>query len=209
MHLRNYAVRAFRQSATQLVIRGVVDDRKPGDTWVPWDDQPLVMHHMVVDITVSFPELVIIEARTRFETFPNAGCPGIEAHYERLTGLSIARGYTHKVRELFGGPKGCAHVTALLQAMAPVAIQSRWAMYMEDRRVHAAADGFDVDHELLPPPSREQRIDGSLRNLNTCHVFAEDGPYVADLRQGIAGPTPLTIGRRFQELGLDSSAFGD
>jgi Protein of unknown function (DUF2889) len=209
VHLRNYAVRSFRLASDRLLIRGVVDDRKPGHTWIPWDDRPLVMHHMVVDMTVQFPELVIIEATARFKTFPNTGCPVIEGHYEQLAGLSIARGYTHRVRELFGGPKGCAHVTALLQAMGPVAIQSTWGMYMEERRTKAAAAGFDVENELLPAPSREERVRGSLRNLNTCHVFAEDGEYIANLRNGIPGPVPLTIGRRFAELGIDASAFGD
>jgi len=40
-----------------------------------------------------------------------------------LKELSIARGFTHKVRGLFGGPRGCTHTTALSQAMAPEAIQ--------------------------------------------------------------------------------------
>ena len=45
-----------------------------------------------------------------------------------LVGLSIARGFTHRVRELFGGPRGCTHTTALLQAMAPIAMQCFWSM---------------------------------------------------------------------------------
>ena len=54
-----------------------------------------------------------------FEAHPHTTCPAIIEHYQGLVGLSIARGFTHQVRELFGGPRGCTHTTALLLAMAP------------------------------------------------------------------------------------------
>ena len=83
---------------------------------------------MQIDLEVGFPSLEIVKASVRFETHPHGGCPAIIDHYGGLVGLSIARGFTHKVRELFGGPRGCTHTTALLQAMAPVAVQCFWSM---------------------------------------------------------------------------------
>jgi hypothetical protein len=81
---------------------------------------------MVFDPTT----FVITEARAVMETHPHDLCRAVEPHYDKLVGLSIARGFSAKVRELFGGPRGCSHVTALLLAMAPVAIQSMFSMNM-------------------------------------------------------------------------------
>jgi Protein of unknown function (DUF2889) len=202
IHLRNYAVRSYRLSSEQVLIRGVVDDRKSATTWIPWDHRPLVIHHMIVDMVVNYPSLVIDSVRAVLDVHPNEPCPSIASRYAELAGISIARGFTHKVRDAFGGPKGCTHVTALLQAMAPVAVQSTWPMKMAERRAEAAAEGFDVANEIRPPPSVAERIHGALTNLNTCHVFAEDGERVQLLRSGVLQPMPLTVRRRYEELGI-------
>ena len=202
IHRRNYAVRAFRLSPDRILIRGVVDDRKNGDIWVPWDPTPLVIHHMILDLVVDYPSLVIASATAAMEVHPHEICHHIAPKYELLEGVSIARGFTHKVREVFGGPKGCTHVTALLQAMAPVAMQATWAMAGADRRAAAATTGFDVEREMLPPSSRADEVAGAMRSLNTCHVFAEDGGYVRNLRLGVPTPMPVTIKRRYAKHGL-------
>ncbi len=140
LHDREYRVRAFRLSAERLLIRGAVRDQKPPNLYIADDDQPLTIHHMQIDLEVAFPSLEIVAAAVRFETHPHGGCPSIIDHYGGLVGLSIARGFTHKVRELFGGPRGCTHTTALLQAMAPVAVQCFWSMDAADANTTTEPD---------------------------------------------------------------------
>jgi hypothetical protein len=120
IHERAYVVRAYRKDAHTLLLRGAVRDQKPPGLYVPNDPEPLTVHHMIVDLHIEVPSLEIVQAKAVLQTHPHANCTRIEDHYENLVGLSIARGFTHKVRELFGGPRGCTHTTALLQAMAPV-----------------------------------------------------------------------------------------
>jgi hypothetical protein len=140
LHDREYRVRAFRLRDDLVLIRGAVRDQKPPGLYLDIDPDPLTIHHMQVDIEVQYPQLEIVAAAVEFLTHPNRECPHIVDHYDQLVGLSIARGFTHKVRELFGGPRGCTHTTALLQAMAPVAIQCVWSMRMSAlRRAESAA----------------------------------------------------------------------
>ena len=108
----------------------------------------------------------IVAAAVGFESHPNEECPQIVTHYDQLVGLSIARGFTHRVRELFGGPRGCTHTTALLQAMAPVAVQCIWSMRASEARRGETQGALD----LTP----EQRRAMWQMNVNTCHVWAED-----------------------------------
>jgi hypothetical protein len=187
IHSRDYVVRAFRKGPDEVLIR----DQKPAEGYIDGDPEPLTMHYMVVDLTVTFPSLIIGDTQVLFETYPQTGCPRITDHYRQLVGLSVARGFTHRVRELFGGPRGCAHVTALLQAMAPVAVQCRLSMGISDPVTFRSAGTGAV---------RRADISGMI---NTCHEWAEDGPLVAMADRGESPPLPIPVSERLQALGQD------
>jgi len=192
LHDREYRVRAYRKAADRILIRGAVRDQKPPGLYLADDPDPLTIHHMQIDIEVAYPQLEIVAAGVAFETHPNEQCPAIATDYEGLVGLSIARGFTHRVRELFGGPRGCTHTTALLQAMAPVAVQCIWSLRASE--VRRSGD--------VSPPTPEQRRAMSQMNLNTCHVWAEDSEWVGRLEAGEDLPPPMFVSERMVQLGL-------
>lgn len=192
LHDREYRVRAFRVAPDRVLICGAVRDQKPPGLYLDTDPDPLTVHHMQVDIEVSYPSLEIVAAKVHMETHPHRECTRIEPHYGGLVGLSIARGFTHKVRELFGGPRACTHTTALLQAMAPVAVQCMWSM--------RASDARRLDSEPSGPVMA--RSDMWKMNLNTCHVWAEDSDVVAHLAAGGAMEPPEFALERMVELGI-------
>jgi hypothetical protein len=195
LHDREYRVRAYRKRDDLLVIRGAVRDQKPPGLYIDVDPDPLTIHHMQIDLEVGFPSMAIEAATVGFESHPNTECPRIVDHYANLVGLSIARGFTHRVRELFGGPRGCTHTTALLQAMAPVAIQCGWSM----RASRARRSGGSLGFESM---TREQRRAMWQMNLNTCHVWAEDSEWVEGLEAGREVPPPLFAQERLVRLGM-------
>ncbi|MCU0260175.1 MAG: DUF2889 domain-containing protein [Ilumatobacteraceae bacterium] len=199
LHDREYRVRAFRVDDDTLLIRGAVRDQKPPGLYLDEDvdPRPLTIHHMQVDLRIAFPALEIAGVDVAFEMHPNDECPTITEHYGNLVGLSIARGFTHKVRELFGGPRGCTHTTALLQAMAPVAVQCIWSMRASTMKRRLAGD------ESVTPPTPEQMRAVWASNLNTCHVWDEHGEWVQALEAGAPMPAPVFVRRRFAELGRD------
>jgi len=111
-------------------------------------------------------------------------------------GLSIARGFNRKIRDLFGGERGCTHTNALLQAMAPAVIQATWSVSIRNSRKQGAGLG------LSNAPDREERI---AANVNTCHIWSEDGEHVASLRRGEVSKSPLLPVRdRLVELGREN-----
>jgi len=192
LHDREYRVRAFRLAEDRVLIRGAVRDQKPPGLYIEIDPQPLTIHHMQLDMEVSYPTLEILSAEVVFESHPHEQCVRIVDHYDQLVGLSIARGFTHRARELFGGPRGCTHTTALLQAMAPVAVQCFFSL----RAANAQGEG------VRSAPSREQREEMWAMNLNTCHVWAEDSDVVAGLREGVSMGVPVFLRGRLDELGI-------
>jgi len=195
LHTRDYETRVYQLSDRELLVRGVVSDRKPPGLYVESDPEPLEMHQMQLELQVSLPDLTITQARVLFETHPHSNCPRIADDYEKLVGLSIARGFNHKIRDLFGGPKGCTHTNALLQAMAPAVVQSTWSLSVRRSRAGNESPGTRNQAE------RDKRI---TANTNTCHIWSENGEHIAALRRGDrSGIAPLPVRDRLRKLGLD------
>ncbi len=192
IHTRMYETKVYRVG-DHLLARGAVCDTKRAGLYITDDPDPIDIHRIVVELEVSVPDLTITRASLDFESFPTTSCPSIAEAYQQLVGLSIARGFTHKIRELFGGPRGCTHVVALLQALAPAIVQSTWSLTLIEGRRRAAAS------EVVDDP-RKSKFEG---NLNTCHVWAEDGEHVALLRKGERPGPPLQVKERLAHLGRD------
>lgn len=193
IHTRAYDVQAFRKSSTEILLRGKVQDTKPAGLYIQDDPEPLVIHHMTVELVITLPSMEITGAEVEFHVNPHEQCPTIIEHYSKLVGLSIARGFTHKVREMFGGPRACTHIGALVIAMAPVAIQSIWGFF-----------------ELTDEGGENTRADDPGhydRNRNTCHVWAEDGPMFEHIASGRGVDAPLWAVRRLEEYGMDPVAW--
>lgn len=193
VHNREYRIESYRLGTDRLLIQGALRDQKPPGLFIPGDPKPLTIHHMTLELEVKMPSMVIDAVRTHFPTHPQSTCPAIIDHYDELVGLSIARGFTHKVRDLFGGPRGCSHTTALLQAMAPIAMQSHTGMVV-----------LAAEEEGRPNPMMERPADDSWKRLvDTCHVWADGGQQVELIRKGGADThlQPLSIVARLEELG--------
>ncbi len=168
-------MRAFRVAPDRVLIRGAVRDQKPAGLYFTDDPNPLTIHHMMIDIEVEYPSFEIVAASTVLDVHPHGACQNIVGHYDKLVGLSIARGFTHKVRELFGGPRGCTHTTMLIQAMAPVAMQCIWSLRAADFGTDAADEtGTPVGGTAPAGPAPAEQDQMWRVNLNSCHVWAED-----------------------------------
>ena len=198
LHTRNYEVRVYHHGEDRILVRGAISDMKPAGLYVEGDPDPLEIHQMQVEWVVQLPELEIIDAGVVFETHPHPSCPGIVAHYEKLVGLKVARGFTHKIRELFGGPRGCTHTTALLQAMVPAVVQSTWSVSVKKARDEGLPEGA---------PDSESRARRILGNINTCHVWDEDGEHVAEIRSGRPYQPPMQVTERLVKLGRDPAEW--
>lgn len=199
IHTRDYETKVYRVAPDALLARGAISDRKPPGLYVADDPEPLEVHQMQVELRIAFPSLEITHARVVFETHPHAQCPIIAADYEKLVGLSVARGFSRKTRDLFGGPNGCTHTNALIQAMAPAIVQATWSVRFEEQR---ASGRTRTD---LSDAERESRI---RANLGTCHVWDEQGERVAMYRDGrLEEESLLPVEERLAALGREDDPY--
>ena len=78
IHTRRYEVRAFHMAEDRLMLRGVVVDEKPVGLYIEKDPDPLWMHHMILDLEIHFPSLVIQKATATFREHPHLDCVNID-----------------------------------------------------------------------------------------------------------------------------------
>lgn len=195
IHLRDYRCEAFAEADGRMRVRGQLVDTKPLGLSRA-DGTPLTIHDMIVDLYVAMPSFVIDEVHVTMQVHPYPVCTGVLEDYQQLVGLSITRGYSRRVRELFGGPNGCSHVGALLLALGPVAVQASWSFLTLDD--DPAVRTLDADEEA-DPEERERR---ARLNANTCHVWAEGGEHFTAVTLGETR-RPGWERDRLLELGLD------
>ena len=78
--------------------------------------------------------------------------PRVLPWIRNLEGLEIAPGYSMKVKKVFGGTKGCAHLTSLIIAMGESAVQGYWSAYFVEREKDwPSRTDHQKIHKYLPP----------------------------------------------------------
>ena len=194
LHTRAYEIDSYLEDDDHFRLVGHLRDVKPDGLWGIEDSEPMTIHHMQLEVVINATTLTITQVEVFMHVHPHTYCPDALPKYEQLVGLSIARGFTNKVKELFGGPRACTHIGALINAMAPVAIQSTWGFAALQREKNGqGAEGL----------TDEERTAGHKRNLNTCHVWAADGPIVELFAASKPFPVALWAERRLNERGID------
>jgi hypothetical protein len=177
VHVRTIRMEARRVGADELEVTGRLADERPqgGPRW--WDVQrDPIIHDMAVTLRVRCAELTITAASASMAAHPYTVCPDAVPPLQQLVGLSVAQGFTRAVNERLGRDRGCAHLTALLHAIAPVVRQAAGAAFRD---------------ESAPPRPEDQWF------IDTCQAWRAGGPLAGRLRAGdIDGLKALSTRRK-------------
>ena len=171
IHGRTISISTYEHDDQRIVVAGFLKDDRFVDTRVITGEAfPRgTIHHMGLWLLVNCSTLVIEDLEMELISVPREICRETMGFLAPVKGMTIARGFTAKVKKLAGGEKGCAHVLELLLAMAPATLQGV------------------ATHRALNP----SRVDSGQAKMilkylvNTCHVWREDGPFVAAHRKWI------------------------
>jgi hypothetical protein len=176
LHTRTIRMEAVRITDAELEVTGhLVDERAEPEDWfgVP---SGLIIHDMRVTLRVRHPDLVVSAVSAAMGERPYTICTDAVGSLQQLVGLSVAQGFTRAVNERLGRARGCAHLTALVHAIAPVVRQ-------------AAGVAFGAAR-----PSPDSASD--LWFVNTCQAWRRDGPLHSRLvANDVAGLRALSARR--------------
>ena len=183
LHRRTIELQVYARDEYFVVI-GTLHDQRP---WATGETGPRDLHFMELSILVRRTDLVIVDASADMRAYPHAECTLIEPAFNDLIGLSVARGYTRAVQDRFGRQRGCSHLEFLARALGPVVIQAITSAASQRRQSGTGGEPFSQMGLLL----------------NTCHIWAEDGPGLEKIEMGwrpgdggYPAPTVVEIRRR-------------
>lgn len=157
VHVRTIRIETVESAEDELLVTGSLVDERPlgGPPWFGAEPPP-VIHHMTVALRVRHPDLTIAGVESGMTAHPYQICPETLPSLQGLVGLSVAQGFTRAVNERFGRAKGCAHVTALIHAMAPAIKQAAGAAFYAKQKSWTESAGVWF--------------------INTCQAWRENGP---------------------------------
>ena len=164
VHNRDYSVQTYELGDQRILVEGTLTDHRyqKGDSEEP--DEPRLIHDMIVRLWVKGPEMLIEKAEAEMPCHPREECTEVLPWIRDLEGMTISTGFTMRAKETIGEVKGCAHITGLVVAMAPAAVQGYFSAYGGTRQ------------------KRGPNEDALKKVVNTCYLWREDGPLIKSIR---------------------------
>ena len=169
IHTRNISIAIYACGDSGIVVEGTLKDERLISHFRTASETlpPGTVHHMTIRMRIEDPSLTLAEIAVDMPTIPHGDCIGLKHSLEGLVGLRIAPGFTSRVKKTVGGVKGCVHLTTLLLAMAPAAVQGYWT--------HR---GGTPTVEDIPVEALEQYL------IDTCRVWRRNGPLAKEIMPG-------------------------
>jgi hypothetical protein len=168
VHTRSIEVHTYEYNERRLIVEGSLTDHRFQEYHLVTGEKkpPGIIHQMFIRLLVDNSTLEIEDVQVEMPSVPREECLETIDSIAPVKGLTIAGGFTSKVKKLAGGNRGCSHMVALLTAMAPAAVQG-YAAYQSQKPSGFASNSAIVVQFLV----------------NTCWPWREDGPLVKEHRR--------------------------
>ena len=120
-----------------------------------------MVHHMRIGMKVGTESLSIEEIEAEMLHVPHEECVELHRGVDAIKGMTLSPGFSSQVKKKLGGRNGCIHLTTLLLAMAPAALQGYW-VHNDRKPERRRISGQHLEHYLI----------------DTCRVWRREGPLV-------------------------------
>ncbi|MEW6444136.1 MAG: DUF2889 domain-containing protein [bacterium] len=177
VHTRKITMTTYSVDDDKVLVEGVLrDDRlKQAFGLTSGETRPAgVIHDLTIRILVDGRELRIEEVEVDLDHVPHDDCRETQDSLRALVGRRIEPGFSMWVRNTFGGPRGCAHLNALLLAMASAAVQGLWTHWASSSVSSETVHSWVSESHYL---------------IDTCRPWRKDGPRASKLREAFGRRT--------------------
>jgi hypothetical protein len=167
IHARNIEISTYEYDDEYIVVEGELKEDALIAIYISREKhQPHTVHHMVIRMLIECSSLTIKEINVEMPGIPYDECVETSNSLDMIKGLRISPGFTSKVKKSLKGNKRCVHLTTLLLAMAPAAMQGFWVYNARE------PGGNGVSSDMI----KDYLID-------SCWVWRRDGELVSRLKK--------------------------
>ncbi|MEE8552924.1 MAG: DUF2889 domain-containing protein [Desulfobacterales bacterium] len=167
IHARNIEISTYEYDDEYIVVEGELKEDALIAIYISGEKhQPHTVHHMIIRMLIECSSLTIKEINVEMPGIPYDECIETSNSLDMIKGMRISPGFTSKVKKSLKGNKRCVHLTTLLLAMAPAAMQGFWVYSGRE------PGGNGVSSDM---------IKGYL--IDSCWVWRRDGELVSWLKQ--------------------------
>jgi hypothetical protein len=151
VHTRDISMRTFNLRGHYILVEGRLVDHRYQPRRIKTSEESELVHHMVIQLKVKGPRMLIEQAGAKMPHHPRKECPEMLPWIQNLEGLEIAPGCSMKVKKVIGGAKGCAHLTSLVIAMGESAVQGYWTAHGHGKKKEGSSrTDHQKIHQYLP-----------------------------------------------------------
>ena len=172
IHERRLELRSYPMEDGRLIIEGWLRDERlvEGYHWNGVHREPGVVHWMCLRFLVGGQPLTILDVEGEMPDIPHEMCQSTLEGIKRVVGLKIVAGYSEKIRRLFGGTRGCNHLTHLMMVMGTAALHGYWTQQTRERQ---------------PVPRSLEEFEALPQLINSCALWGQDGPIMKNVKETI------------------------
>src|SRR4030042_7063159 len=106
VHTREISMRTSDLGDHTILVEGSLIDHGYRSKEEETSGKSELVHHMVIQLKVKGPGMLIEKAEATMPHHPRKDCPEVLPWIRNLEGVKIAPGYTMKVKRIIGGETG-------------------------------------------------------------------------------------------------------
>jgi len=172
IHSRHIKLTTYPINDSELVVTGRLTDERFQKVFdiTAKEIHPGIIHDLEIYLLVSVSPLRIVQAEAFMPHVPMIQCKETLDVIKKVEGLEIKGGFSKKIQGFMGSTKGCTHLTHLLIVMGQEIVHG----WLTEKRKHEQ-----------PVPESLDSIKEKNFILNSCKMWAEDGPKMQELVEAI------------------------
>lgn len=170
IHTRNISIHCYEMDEKTIMVEGALTDERLFPFFLYSANEsrePGIIHRMIIRMSLSLPELVVLSVDAEMPVVPVAGCRDIAESIKKLKGLQIRPGFTNDVRSILAKTEGCLHLTNLILTMSSAAVQGTWTYYSRKRQ----------NSQVKMPEMNPSMV------IDSCWLWRADGPLAEGIRR--------------------------
>jgi len=172
IHTRDINLTTYALSKKEIIVEGILLDKSYQKIFTITGNvkEPGIIHHMAIRLLIKGDPLTIVDAEAEMLNVPVEECKSTLDTLVKIKGIEIKSGFSNLIKKTIGDKNGCTHLAHLVMVMGQEIVHG----WLTHKRKNKSA-----------VPENIENFQGKDFILNSCRMWAKDGPRMKSLEQAL------------------------